>query len=523
MSEFNSTEKMGSEHLASRPLGASPASATPMGRGHHYTTEAPRVLARMPDLGAAETERESQLPSLERDGRLLSSRISVAVLMGGVAVLLLVALVPFVFFGKNKAPSPDGSASWQQPPAPNAPEAPAWGPTAPNAVSQAPNMGGTPAYPQSNPPANPAWNSNSPAPPMTPSTTPPMGWNAEVAARPTTPAWRSDAQQTPAPWGTSGDTVPHVEQSAPNPWATAPTAPNSSDPNYNWNNRTSTPAVTSPDATAATNPQSTAPSWSNPPYGASTPAPAPYGASNPSYNAVGQTPDSPWNTATQASAAIESPAPYASPVDANRPAGPMMPSSPASFNSGYEASRAQPAYRNSYQPQADTNRAPVVNGQNPADAYGSYGQSDAGAYRSQTMPAQSSAQPYNYGTQPQYNDQPNYQQPAPGAYRNDRGVDAQPASPAPYGQTPGTSYNTQPAASAYPSSYQSGYQANPQSTYPAANAAGYPTGNNMPGAAAPTNYASGMPQAEPGVARFQGVIEKPSVRTTYDRTRPSLY
>lgn len=522
MSEFSSTEKMGSEHLASRPLGSSPATAVPTGRSHHYATEAPRVLARMPDLGTAETERESQLPSLERDGRLLSSRISVAVLMGGVAVLLLVALVPFVFFGKTKAVPTDGPTSWQQTPAPNAPEAPVWGGAAPNAASQAPNMAGAPAYPQPNPSASSAW--NTPAPSTPPSTTPPAGWSADVAARPTTP-WRNDAQQTSNPWGSPSDTAPRAEQASANPWASPAPATNSTESSYGWNNRSTTPPVTTPDATASMNPQTSAPSWSNPPapYGASTPSPAPYGTSNQPYTAASQTPESPWNTATQASAAIETPSPYASPVDANRPAGPMMPNAPTSFNAGYEASRAQPAYRNQYQPQADANRATVINGQSPTEGYGTYGQNDTGAYRSQSLPAQSSAQPYNYGTQPQYNDQPNYQQPAPGAYRNDRGADTQSGTATPYGRNPGASYNTQPSPNAYQSSYQPGYQANPQSTYPAANAAGYPTGDSMPGTAAPSNYAGGMPQAEPGVARFQGGIEKPSVRTTYDRTRSSLY
>lgn len=522
MSEFNPMEKMGSEHLASRPLGSSPATA-PASRSHHYAAEAPRVLARMPDLGMAEAEREAQLPSLEHDGRLLSSRVSVAILMGGVATLLLVALGSYVFFGNDKAT--DETATWQPPvPAPNAAEAPAWGGAMPTTAPSPYTTGtGTPSSVPSATAPNAAWN------PQAPSTS----WNPELASRPTMP-WRNEGQaQAANTWGSpsASDPAPRAEQQPQTPpqtnsWNTTTPVPATSEPSYGWNSQSPSVPMTSQESTASWNTQSQTPSWSTPApsYGTSSPS---YGTSNPSYGTASQTPNTSWNTATQASA-VESQPLSTTPAEASRPAGPMMPNAPTSFNASYEASRSQAPYGNPYQPQSDTNRATVTNGQNPANGYGSYGQSDPGAYRTDaTGPQPAATQPYNYGagsygTGTQYNAQPSYPQSAPSSYRNDRGADAQPASTTSYGYNAGANYN-QASSNNYQPSYQPGYQANPSNTYPAAGATSYPTTDSVPGATAPASYVGGAPYAAPGAARFQGTIEKPSVRTTYDRTGSSLY
>jgi len=504
MSEFNSMEKMGSEHLTSRPL-SSQATGT-AGRSHHYAAEAPRVLARMPDLGTAEAEREAQLPSLAHAGRLLSSRVSVAILMGGLATLLLVALGSYVFFGNDKATN--DTAGWQpQPPAPTAAEAPVWSGAATTNPSAYPTGTSVPSYGTSATTPNSTW-------PTTPTNT---AWNPEVANRPTTP-WRTETQpQTPSAWGTSNATQARVE---PVPaWNTPTTAPTTPEPNLGWNNQ----AAPAQDHAASWNTPSQASSWS-------TPASS-YGATNSPYPTVNPTSDPTANTAVQASA-VESQPSYTAPADVNRPAGPMMPSASTSYNTGYQPNRSLPAYQNQYQPYVDTNRTAVVNGQNPADPYGNYSQNNAAAYRPEaTTPQPTTTQPYNYGTNSPYTSQPTYQQAAPSNYR---GTEAQPASATAYGATMGTSYPqaanysqpssyAQPANYPQPSSYNNYLPSYPTSQVNAYPTPGYPTTNSASATAAPASYVGGVTPTDPGTAQFQGTIETPSVRTTYDRTRSSLY
>lgn len=510
MSEFNPMEKMGSEHLTSRPLSSS--SAATAGRGHRYAAEAPRVLARMPDMGTAEAAHEAQLPSLEHDGRLLSSRVSVAILMGGVAMLLLVALGSYVFFGTNKAD--EDMATWQpDAPAPNAAEAPAWGGAMQNHPSPYAGVGGAQAYPSSvtpsAAPANGGWNNTAPS----------TGWNPEVANRPTMP-WRGEDQpSTQNTWGATGDFAPRAEQPQPNAWSSTTPIPATPSTSYDWNS--TTPTTSSPtasqDATASWNTPNQTPAWSNPasPYGVSA---QPYGTTSP-------TPSTSWNTATQTSAVEGQPSTAS--TEASRPVGPMMPNAPTSFNASYESSRTQPSYGNSYQPQTDTPRT-AMNGQAPATGYTRFSQNDSNAYRQTTTnPQPAATQPYNYGTGSyesgsQPSGQPSYQATAPNSYR---GADVQPAPamsnnysanagyalPSSYNQ-PANYSNTQP-------SYQPSYQPAQSNAYPAAGSASYPTS----GVTAPASYRGETSYPNPGAAQFQGTIEKPSVRTTYDRTGSSLY
>jgi len=506
MSEYEAMERMGNGNLGGREPSGNPAMAAsgPI-RPPHYATEAPRVLARMPDLGTSEVERESQLPSLERDGRLLSSRVSVAVLLGGACVILAVALLPFVFFGKDKAEKED-NAGWQSaPPAPTASEAPRYGGDF-NEMSQYPVVNGASPYPNTSAAPNSSWD-NAPS----------TQWNPEVASRPNN-AWQGGATQYPATdnWGSPSNPGVRSEQPQPSAWGTPATGSPNSDPAYGWNTQTTPPSPTAQEAPSSWGSQPSAPpvsSWSNQPsYGTTT---------QPSQ-------DTSWNTPVQAVSTEPQPA-YTAP-NSNRPVGPMMPSTPSGFNSNYEASRTAPAYQNQYQPPADSYRAPATGSRSSADAtnYGGYGAIATDAYRAQpsaSVPA-TSQQPYGYQVQPRAASQPSYRQPEAGAYRNDAASEVQATTP--YGYPPASNYgNPAPAYSApssvnpppavqpgYPNtSYQSPYTPPATSSYPT-----YPTSDTS---SATAGYAGA--DAEPGVARFQGSIEKPAARTTYDYSRPSVY
>jgi hypothetical protein len=501
MSEYETMNKMGSENLTSRPLGASPAAAVSgQTRSPHYGSEAPRVLARMPDLGPNSIDRETELPSLQHGGRLLSSRISVAVLLGGGALLLLAALVPFLFFGKSKTDGKDGAA-WQPPvPAPNAAEAPSWG--NPRAETPAWGTPGAPAPYTSGPTAANAPYNNYPQTP---------GWTPEVASRPDQPAaWQGNQEpsQPANSWGTPGEPVVRGEQPQANAW-NAGTPPATTEQGCGWNNQSTAVPAAAQEPVSSWNNQAPANAWSN--------QPAPQAAQDSSWNAPART------TSTEAQT------PAWSQPEANRPVGPMMPSTPPSYGANYEASRSAPAYRNQYQAPADNSRgmAPGAPATSDPYGYGRTGQIDQNAYRNDTntVAPGASQQPYGYGADPRYNSQPDYRQPATSGYRSDAGADARAVPAQSYGSGAAASYNAPPSYNTTPS-----YQPGSTSSYPPATAtngtpnySGYPTADS----AAPTAGYAGAnpaPYAEPGVARFQGTIEKPTTaRTTYERTRSSLY
>lgn len=78
----------------------------------------PEVLARLPDLGAADPSSESGARSDRSDGRFLSQGVATKILVGSVVLLTLVAVSPFLLNDNE----PQGGTS----PAPNASEAPIW-------------------------------------------------------------------------------------------------------------------------------------------------------------------------------------------------------------------------------------------------------------------------------------------------------------------------------------------------------------------------------------------------------------
>ena len=105
----------------------------------------PRVIAKIPDLNAMESGRRSRGKSAKSDGRLLSQSLSTKLLIGGGALLVLVAIVPLLMSGRS---GPKGG----RPPAPNAEQAPIY---QGNIVTETPvTLDGAPVVQQAPPELN---------------------------------------------------------------------------------------------------------------------------------------------------------------------------------------------------------------------------------------------------------------------------------------------------------------------------------------------------------------------------------
>ena len=188
------------------------------------------------------------------------------------------------------------------------------------------------------------------------------------------------------------------------------------------------------------------------------------------------------------------------------------------YTNQYEASTPMRAYQNSYQMPPSVQNAPMATG---GIAYGN-------SYQPRESYPPTGATAYPADPMAPHND------PAVVARRDDHGLDYRPGGTGTYHPEaasrqalsgaarggPAADYRTgQP--NAMPNTYPNTYPRTYPEAYPAANvqgasaapAAAYPA----PNAGASTQY----PQS--GTARLNGVIERPTVRTTYDSTRSSLY
>jgi hypothetical protein len=490
----------------------------------------------MPDMGpeTAATANEEPIPA-SHEGRLLGARLSVNVLVGGVLVLLLLALIPF-YLMKGTGPAHTES------PAPNAPEAARWN----GSNSQVSNWPAPLSADSSQANDNSSRGNRSSGP----NNGGPLG---------------VVSPQDPTAWGSPG--------AQPSPPATIPAADGSTP----WNGQT--PRTPAADAAGPWGGNRNA-SWSNPPNMGDTAADR--GATA-------------WGDPSQSVMAV----PQAVPAnDPNRPVGPMMPTAPPVHGGVYEAARPAPAYQNSpsepnaytadarggpaaapwgagpatgpssYLPSGYPNNAnrpsgnpnsgnsPGVNpsGVNPSSGYPPGGYPNNG-YPNSANPSSanpSSANPtsgYPAGGYPN-NGYPSSGYPnntnSSGGYPNRvNPPSANPNSGYPPSVNPNGSYpnNVNPTGSYPPSSYPNnvnpggGYPSSvnpgggyPSTSYPSSN---YPSNNAnvpSPGASGPavnptTNGAAGYygGTADPASARFNGGIERPTIPGSYDNAQSSLH
>jgi hypothetical protein len=107
---------------AATPLptpGPTPEGPTPA-RGPVCTAVEANVLARFPEVAAAEPTAEGKDCPASPPGRLISQRLSAKLLLGGGLLLVLAAIVPFLFSKKDDAkPGNNSTPTWEPgPPAP---------------------------------------------------------------------------------------------------------------------------------------------------------------------------------------------------------------------------------------------------------------------------------------------------------------------------------------------------------------------------------------------------------------------
>ncbi len=201
MHQYEPSDLCGTEVQAAPP---SEGDALTMGAGFGGTETPPQVLARVPDLDAAEPAPPADPKPARRDGRMISQALSTKLLVGGGVLLVLAAIVPLML-GNRGSPKPDEQKlpAWHPgAPAPDAELAPTW------------NGGPTTGMPDSTGSTSPALTPNlQPAPPsMTfPPDVPPSadqmgtardsGWDLPSQA----PNWNERKQNvTPSP-GSSHD------------------------------------------------------------------------------------------------------------------------------------------------------------------------------------------------------------------------------------------------------------------------------------------------------------------------------
>jgi len=124
----------------------------------------PQVLAQLPDLETVETASEG--PPASSDGRIISQGLSTKLLVGGSVLLVMAAIIPFLF-GKKESPKPGDVKlpEWHQgAPAADADRAPAWTGQAPQAPAAEQNLPGPP--PELSIPAVPGGDAAAQRPPV---------------------------------------------------------------------------------------------------------------------------------------------------------------------------------------------------------------------------------------------------------------------------------------------------------------------------------------------------------------------
>jgi len=170
----------------------------------------PRVIAKIPALNAIKSGRRSKSKSAKSDGRLLSQALSTKLLIGGGALLVLVAIVPLLMSGRS---GPKGG----RPPAPDAEPAPIY---QGNMVTEAPvTLDGAPVVQQAPPelnfqseiPTGPAFTAAVPQAPMPNVQGPVTDGEVRYEASRPLPGYR---RECPPPQITQSR-LPQIEQNQP--------------------------------------------------------------------------------------------------------------------------------------------------------------------------------------------------------------------------------------------------------------------------------------------------------------------
>lgn len=467
-----------------------------------YASEAPQhVLTRMPNVGSPEPDYDDDMAFQPQNNRSGRSPLAVPILIGSGVLLLAIAVLPFLFkqVGNSESTSTDIG------------EAPRWEATAGEPLPWGPASMTANGQPQSSTPTWPTTADGSLAAQAPSQTAAPPAWdNQSPQNYPDAQAQWAAANQSSqgTVWPSNEASPPSQSPTWPGTTEQAQTAAVTTDPASAWNSQP--PAA----QTAAQQPTASWPQESQ--LGgeplAQMPTPAwekhPYHTTGQAFpvNATG-TETAPWQMAAQPSATGTNPLP-AAPTDPTQVVGRAMLNNTPAYENSYQAERAEPAsYQAFGQAQAATN--PTMSfGASPAaapPAASTYGaaQGYAGSvYGADSRPASvgygaaQPASPYGAAVDPTVNT-PSYGGAA--AFGAGATADRRATVSPGFGSTP--AYGTQPgAAIAYPTttSPPAAYpNATPNTAYP------YPTSSYNTGAAT-------MP-AQPGVAQFQGGIERPSL------------
>ncbi len=476
--------------------------------GPHFRARSQQVLARVPDLESADSASIEETLSTRGDGRILSSGLSMKILYGAGAVLLVAALaLPFLLSDSESSTpiSTDESAAWQREgPAVTAPMAPAW-----NAgTGESPNWQAEPIAGEGRwgeAPAVSAWQGGSgsgqrSSPPQSqPGLGPPrvQPWQGRSQSQ----TW--ETQRDTPNWGAPIDAPRGREFAADNDWTRKanPAGATVQAPAMSWNDGAQTP------------------SWETAPQGFAGQAPeqAPPEAPQPYYGGIGR----------QQFAGAAGPDP-ASPLAATSVA--------PRYENAYQPSRPAPAGSGSYQPYVDANPSMAIRPGDAPSSVSGYGTRYLGAEQPSYRAADARAVPDagQAGCCPNGQGRPSPSGYLPNGYPSTRYPSAgRPAVGAEGPDSPATDYpsgayrtGVYPPAN-YPTTDHpsAGY---PSADYPSGNypSSGYPPDGYGPAAAPPRRgdrTGAYAPYAEPGVARFQGGIGKPTGSNLDERDRPRLY
>lgn len=504
MNEYEYESTLSDERGTPAPEpGHIPAAAGNSGQeaGPQCAGDPPHIVSRMPDLGSGETEIPNERPRRRRRRSpprksTLSSKTWTWIGMGSMSVVLIA--VALFWNGEDSSESPgDERAAWElKSPAPDAPMAPVWGGAPAEGTDWQNAAAGSPYQQPGGYASSPSFSTADPV-------SQPPSWDdpSQVSS---SPSWAG--QQEASAWGGPTQTPAGAPQS---PWD------QTTNPNY-------------------PNPQGYAgqqPTWQSQPNPSAAPAsswPAPPYASAGEHM---QAETSPWGNDTRSTrmAASSPRTAMAAPTSGYTPTSPPT-GFTAPYVGQYQAATPAPAYYNSQQ---NLYQAPYQQPSAAASPPPTTGSLQSGGFRESYAPRpQDTTAAYPTDATSSVARRNGYQTTYPQSTPNTSGT--YPSNSYRYGSGPttGTSSgygSTYRGTSPSPNSSSSTY---PSSTYPASrDSSSYPTtaypstSSSSPPASYTVRPGTGVstPYPQSGTARLNGVIEMASPRTSYDRSRLSLY